>query len=332
MRLLAVFVLAMLSGCSSLYRAQPDKTPLEMPLEFVSHLPACKTGQSWVELLGSPILVKLIEKAELQNLSLAELSARVREAEANAIVTQVTILPRLDSESASNFEHRYGDRSLREDGTTNERNTGTINTAIRASWEVPLFGRAESVNQQAAAGILLAKADLEAARFTVRSEIASSYTQMINAQKRLKIVTQISELQQRNAELVFTRYNNQIASKFDVARANQSLARSQVVIPQIEQDANVARLRLTTLLGSTQLPQELFQLSDHPKIPNTAISHAPADLLRLRPDIRRAEAAVLQQAAELGIAKANIFPRLTLGGGPDGHNEYTRKTTDSRFC
>ncbi|MCA3269776.1 MAG: TolC family protein, partial [Thalassospira sp.] len=222
--------------------------------------------------------------------------------------------PRLDAQAGASTQRQFGNRTTRDDGSPERANTGTYSIGPKANWEVPLFGRTEAVRQSATADNVIAKEDVEAARLAVRADIAQAYIALRTAQQRLIVIQQIADLQKRTAALTLIRQRNDLASAFDVARAEQSAAQSEALIPQAQEAVNRAKLRTMVLLGTTAPDARLDIPANLPALPDAALPSTPADLLRLRPDIRRAEAAVLKQAGELGIARADVYPRLTLEG------------------
>ena len=314
MRLFCVVCLTIsISGCSALNKPAPEAVQT-LPDAFVYRLPQQASQQTWIEAINDPLLTELIAKAELENLPLAELQARVREAEAQATVETARLLPRLDGEAAASTQRQLGNRTTRDDGSSERANTGSYSIGPKASWEVPLFGRSQAVRQLAIADSVIAKEDVEAARLSVRADIARAYVALRTAQQRLNVIQQIADLQKRIATLTRIRQQSDLASAFDVARAEQSAAQSEIFIPQAQETVNRAKLSIMVLLGSTAPDARLDIPGNLPALPDAALPSTPANLLRLRPDIRRAEAAVLKQAGALGIARADLYPRLTLEG------------------
>lgn len=321
-RTLFLWMALILAGCAVLEKPLPDKAQV-LPESFVFNLPqTVSSGQSWSETLNDPLLSELLDKAELQNLTLARLLARVEEAEALAQVENASLLPQINGQTGVNVERKLGKLPSREPlGEENQppakRSSGTYNVGVRASWEVPLFGRAKSVKQATEAAIAISKEDLEAARLSLRAEIATTYVELRAAQQQLEVVSGIAKVQDRVVELIALRRANELASDFDVARAEQSAAQSRTFLPQAQDQVNQTLLRLSILLGQSAIDPRLKQLGALPTVdslPVPSITSTPANLLRLRPDIRRAEYAVLQETGRLGIAKADVYPSLTLEG------------------
>ena len=321
-RTFSLLMALILAGCAVLNKPLPDKTQM-LPESFVFNLPSTISAeQSWSEALNDPLLNELIDKAELRNLTLARLIARVEETEALARVENASLLPQLNGQTGVSVERKVGKLPARE--PTGEegqppakRSSGTYNVGVKASWEVPLFGRAKGVKQATEAAIAISKEDLEAARLSVHAEIATTYVELRAAQQLLQVVSGIAKAQDRVVELTASRRANELASDFDVARAEQSAAQSRTFLPQAQDQVNQALLRLSILLGQSAIEPQLKQPGSLPALdalPVPSIPSTPADLLRLRPDIRRAEYTVLQETGRLGIAKADVYPSLTLEG------------------
>ena len=314
-RTFSLLMALILAGCAVLDKPLPDKTQI-LPGSFVFNLPqTVSSAQSWSEALNDPLLNELIDKAELQNLTLWRILARVEEAEAIAQAENTSLLPQLNGQAGVNVERKLGKLSAGEEGVaTAKRSSGTYNVGVKASWEVPLFGRAKNLKQAAEASIAINREDLEAARLSVRAEIAAAYIELRAAQQKLQVVSSLAKEQDRVVKLIELRRTNELASDFDVARAEQSAAQTRTFLPQAQNQVNQALPRLSVLLGQSVIDQRLKEHGTLPALPATSITATPADLLRLRPDIRRAEHSVLQEAGRLGIAKADMYPSLTLEG------------------
>jgi len=319
MRLLTPIIISVaLTGCSLLHKQLPvpDKS---VPDKFIYGLQATQPpqkSQSWLAALHDPLLADLIAKAERQNLGLAELKARLVEAEATQTIDTSTLLPRLDGQASADINHRLGRKETNINPSTTQqgRTSGTYTLAAKASWEVPLFGRYQSVVDGAKANVALAEEDIKAAQLILRAEIASAYIQLRTAQQRQQLIKWITDIQDQLVKLTKVRLINELASAFDLARAEQSATQTKAQLPQTLEDEALAKLRLMALLGQTTMDARLDKPDNLPAPSTVNINITPANLLRLRPDVRRAEAAVLRQSAELGVAKADVFPRLTLEG------------------
>jgi NodT family efflux transporter outer membrane factor (OMF) lipoprotein len=313
MRLFCLLLLTIsISGCAALNKPAPEVAQT-MPDAFIYRFPDV-SQRTWIEALNDPLLAELIAKADLNNLSLAALQARVREAEAEATVETSRLLPRLDVQAGATIQRQLGKRSTRDDGSRERATTGSYSIGQKASWEIPLFGRTEAVEQSTTADIVIAKEDVEAARLSVRADIAQAYIALRTAQQRLIVIQQIADLQKRTVALTLIRQRNDLASAFDIARAQQSAAQSEALIPQAQEVVNRAKLSIMVLLGTNAPDTRLDIPGNLPALPEAVLPTTPATLLRLRPDIRRAEASVLKQAGALGIARADVYPRLTLEG------------------
>jgi len=176
-----------------------------------------------------------------------------------------------------------------------------------------VFGRAESERRVIAGNAGLAAADLAAARVVVVAEVVRQYLALRAAQAQAALDADLVAAAQRRVALTAVRIKQDLAAPeagdaaaaaLDSARAEASAAPAAIA---------VARQQLAVLLGEAEPDSMLTAVAPVPAPPTATAVLPPADLLRTRPDIQRAEAAVLRAAGELGIARADLYPRLALG-------------------
>ena len=185
-----------------------------------------------------------------------------------------------------------------------------------AAWELDIFGGTRR-------SIEAATANLEAAAdarlnilVTATAEVALSYIDLRGFQERIAIAQRNLKAQQHSADLTRQRFQGGLVSGLDVANAEAQVASTAAQIPSLEQSARQAIYSLSLLLGLEPgvLLDELSPPGGIPAAPPAVPVGVPSELLRRRPDIRQAEALIHAATAQIGVATADLFPRLSLTG------------------
>ena len=182
-------------------------------------------------------------------------------------------------------------------------------------WELDLFGRVRRGVEAAGAEADAAVAGLRDAQVLVAAEVARNYVELRGAQKRLSVARTNLGYQQDTLDLTRVRLELGRGTELDVASAAARLAATEATIPPLAAAETIAGNRLAVLLGQRPgtLDDELVPREIAPHLTTIAVD-SPAALLKRRPDIRAAERELAAATARIGVAKADLFPRLTLSG------------------
>jgi len=255
--------------------------------------------RSWWRAFGDSELDRLVERALAENLSLQQAAYRVRAARALAERSSAARKPEV---GAHTFAEPAPDSSA-----------SYFQAGFDAKWEFGLFGRDESNARIAEADLGLAEVDADAARVTVVAEVARVYVEMRAAERRLALMTQLADASRRKHTLIATRERLRLASASDTAGSAAELASAEAALAEPRVAVERSRAELAVLLGQDP-PLAIDAAAAPPSLGAFALDTAPADLVRTRPEIRKAELEILKAAGELGIAHADLYPRLALGG------------------
>ncbi|MEJ2167510.1 MAG: TolC family protein, partial [Desulfobacterales bacterium] len=187
---------------------------------------------------------------------------------------------------------------------------------MRASWELDFWGKFQRAIEAAEMSLFSSVAAYDSALVSLTANVASNYVSICTLKERLKIAEENAEIQQESLEIARARYSAGAAGERDVQEAVSQLRATQATIPQLETSLQQTRNALAILLGKT--PAELAgRLAGPCPIPSTPPQVAvgiPVDLLRRRPDIRQAEYQAAAQSAQIGYAKAQLYPAFSLTG------------------
>jgi NodT family efflux transporter outer membrane factor (OMF) lipoprotein len=275
---------------------------------------------AWWDVFGDPTLGTLIDTAYRQNLDLRTAATRVLQAEAQRNITAGNLFPQTQNFQAS-YLHGQITRNIAVASIPGFAVFGPPNivnlwnTGFNASWELDFWGRLRRNVESANAQLDSSVENYRAALVTLVAEVATAYVQIRTFQQRIAYARQNAELQRGSLGIAEARLREGAAPALDVEQARANLAQTEATIPPLVVSLRQANNRLCVLLG--QPPEDLLRSINEGAIPTAPPEVAvgiPADLLRRRPDVRRAMAAAAAQSAQIGVAEADFYPRVAVSG------------------
>ena len=293
----------------------------------------------WWQSLNDRELNSLVERALKSNLDLDIALTRLEEARAAEFAVSGGTLPYLEGSAAaargsgSNSVKGRISSPLNAASNTTGLHEITEIMGFDAGWELDLFGRFRRQLEAAAADTQAAAEYHNAALITIIAEVARTYVELRTTQARLDIARENLGVAQQTLDAVTQRFNLGITNELDVALAQRQTASQRATIAPLEDQAADAERRLAVLLNlpPEALHAELRQSSPLPSLPAQIAVGLPADLLRRRPDIRQAERRLAAENARIGVATADLYPRVavTAGFGFEGQGLGRNPTTES---
>lgn len=278
-------------------------------------------GQWWKN-FNDPTLDKLIETAYAQNLTLQLAGLRVYEARAILGYATGTLYPQVQgiNGTASNIEISENSDPISNlppaVGSLVDTRFDRYALSFDAAWELDFWGKFRRGVESADAHMAATIATYDDILVTLSGEVATAYIVLRTLEERLAYARNNVAIQQRSLQIADVRHRNQLVSELDVQLARSLSETTQSTIPLLETSIDRTRLALSLLLGMP--PSDLSDIISGPgaipQAPEAVAVGIPADLLRRRPDIRRHEMQAAAQSARIGIAKADFYPALRLGG------------------
>ncbi|HON39250.1 MAG TPA: efflux transporter outer membrane subunit [Deltaproteobacteria bacterium] len=258
----------------------------------------------WWETFQDPVLTSLIDRAVKGNLDLKEASARVREARARRTAAGAGLLPALDS--TASFQ-RSGD---------SESARNLYSAGFDARWEIDLFGGVRRSVEAADADLQAASEAMNDTLVTLSAEVALNYVEVRTFQSRLETAEANLALQQETYRIEQSLAQAGLSDALALQRARSNLESTRALIPSLRASLEEAKNRLAVLLGEHPgaVHKKLALHGPVPLVPPAISIDAPADILRHRPDVRQAERELAAQSARVGVAMAELYPRITLNG------------------
>lgn len=268
-------------------------------------------GQWWRQ-LGSDELTALSARLLLQNLSLAESRQRIVVARAARGIADAERLPQLQGD-AGYLRAGTGERSLDFQGPPPGRQVEVYAAGVTAGWELDLWGRVRRLVEAADADIDVRVEDYRAAAVALLGELARAYVDASTQHQRLQATTRLIELQRQTVTLLQSRLDAGNGARLDVEQARRELATTAAQVPTLQLALAAAENRVAVLVG--ERPTDgLVQASAALQLPPAIGLGLPADLLSRRPDVRARERSLAAAVARIGVAEAERYPRLSLGG------------------
>ncbi|MGY2378044.1 efflux transporter outer membrane subunit [Pseudomonas sp. SDO524_S393] len=282
--------------------------------QFAEREAAQATNQRWWTQFGSPQLNRLVDQARRDSFDVAAAIARVRQAQASAVIAGAPLLPEVKFNLTASRERLLrGSGNSDLNATQSNRTVNSYDANLSASYEVDFWGGRAAARDSALHSLRASEFDQATVELTLLGNVADRYAQTLAARQR----QQIAELNLANArnvlELVQTRYAAGSATALELAQQKSLVASQQRQLPLIQQLAEESLITLAALLGQ---PVQALQLDDEPFQALTWPSigpGVPSQLLSRRPDIAQAEAQLAAASADVTVARAAMLPTFTLG-------------------
>ncbi|MFQ5993151.1 MAG: efflux transporter outer membrane subunit, partial [Nitrospiraceae bacterium] len=271
--------------------------------------------RDWWTVFNDPVLDFLVATAYKQNLTLRAAGVRILQARAVLGLSVANQYPEQEVR-ASYTRVTLSENTSPTGSPPGETDFNVYQLGFDASWELDFWGRfrrgVESSNADLGASI----ANYDDILVSLVAEVAATYVQIRTFEERLKFARANVKVQERSFRIADVRFRNGAVTELDVQEAKGSLRNTQALIPELERGLRQAQNALSVLLGMP--PQDLRDILGGPmRIPTAPPDVAvgvPAELLRRRPDIRRAEREAAAQSAQIGVAVADLYPRLSILG------------------
>jgi multidrug efflux system outer membrane protein len=341
----------LLAGCSMGPNYQRPFVQLPETFHAPEPLPTAEAASfadlTWWQVFRDEDLQRLITTALEQNYDLREAVARVEMAQANLGITRSDQFPQASASGDVQFTRlsRNGAFPLSPDLVPSQNRTWGQAQLNLLSFEVDLWGRLRRATEAARANLLSAEENRKAVITTLVSNVATQYFALREFDAQLAIARQTLATRQETLSLTTSRRNYGIATELDVKQAEQLVDTASVTISKVQQQIEQTENQITLLLGEN--PSGITRKGNfdentlHPEVP----AGLPSSLLERRPDIRAAEQNLIAANADIGVAKAAYFPRLSLSGliggqstqlsslfnGPNGSWSFVPQVTQPIF-
>jgi NodT family efflux transporter outer membrane factor (OMF) lipoprotein len=276
----------------------------------------------WWAVFDDPVLNHLIDDTYRQNLTLRQAGQRVLEARAQLGIATGNLFPQLQQVRGSFTQTALSleDANVRivtpEGVASLKRFYPTWNFPVGAlSWEIDFWGRFRRAIEANADNLDASVANYQDVLVTLFSDVAASYVAVRTLEKQIEYTKTNADLQRQTLKIVEARFKAGTVTGVDLHQARSTLEQTESQVPELEIALRQTHNHLCVLLGIP--PEDLRAKLGTAKIPTAPPEVAvgiPADLLRRRPDVRRAERQAAAQSEQIGIAEADFYPAIFING------------------
>jgi multidrug efflux system outer membrane protein len=305
--------LLILAGCAvgPNYKTPKTAVPTAFANGAQTNMSAGNAVVSWWRGFDDPKLNQLVDLALTNNYDLRIATATLREARALHRQTQFDLLPAVNG--VADYNRTLFSKDFQPGVSRKNRQIELYDAGFDAAWELDFFGRVRRSVEATAAEVQVAVADRRAVQVSLISEMARNYFELRGAQNELAVAQRNADNQRETLKITQARSDGGRGTDLDVARARAQLNSTLAAIPPLEAAVARAIHRLSVLTGQqpTALVAELKEPAPMPALPALVAISNPEALLRRRPDVRAAEQTLAAATARIGIATADLFPRVT---------------------
>jgi NodT family efflux transporter outer membrane factor (OMF) lipoprotein len=268
----------------------------------------------WWRTLNDPVLDELIETARRENNNLRIAGLRVLESQARLNIAVGNKYPQ--QQVLAGDITAIGVSETAANSATTDTSFTEFNVGASVVWEIDFWGRFRRGIEAADADLLASIASYDDAMVLVTAQVADVYALIRATEEQLRLANESYEIQKRSYEITEILFRNGSSSELDALQAKTQLLGTAAVIPSLETSLRQLKNALSVLLGRT--PGDMTDIlkgeGKLPDIPESISVDIPANMLRQRPDVRRAELQALAQNARVGVAQADLYPSFTLTG------------------
>ncbi len=274
----------------------------------------------WWAVFNDPVLDNLVVEARRENIPLKVAGLRVLEARAQLGFVRGHLWPQQQQ-----IQGRYSRNQISSNAFPFSEfgnvpgfrfNYDDWSLGAQLAWELDFWGRFRRMIEMAEANVQAEQEACRAAAVLLVAETATTYLQLRSAEERLAFARTNVDLQKKTVKIVQARVDQGVASMLDLHQAQAILAVTESMIPMLETLHRVSENRLSTLMAMP--PQDLKAIlggtGQIPQTPPEIALGIPADLLRRRPDVRKAERMAAAQCAKIGVAESELYPHIAITG------------------
>ena len=309
-----------LGACALGPNYKPPTPPAGASAPFVAGSPAetspAAVPDAWWRLYDDPVLDQLIGQAFNANEDLQTAEANLAASRAILEGTRSALLPQTNIAAGAVYGRDPKTDEILELGGHKPRTIWLFDSMLDVSYELDLFGHVRRSIEAARDNAQAVAAARDALRVTIAAETARAYGQICTLGEQINVAGESLALANRQQQIVQSQLDAGAGSQFDVVRASVLVAQAQAALPPLQGERQAALFELAALLGDTpeNAPVRVENCVQPPRLNMPMPVGDGAALLQRRPDIREADRQLAVALANVGVATADLFPRVTLSG------------------
>jgi len=268
----------------------------------------------WKSYYKDPMLVSLIEKALVKNNEVLIAIKSMEQLDLTYKQAKLSLLPTLDFDAGASRSYQSKNSlngSLSAQFTSKDY-LDDYSANLRLSWEADIWGKAAMQKRDAKAGYFAQKENLSALKTRIIVQVAQSYYNLLGLDEQLKIAQKNIDLSNSTLSMMQMQYNSGLISSLALYQTEAQKKTAELLVPLAEANIAVQENALQILCG--EYPDSITRAGnlDAAELNVALPSGVPAALLSRRPDVKAAEYAVMSANAKTGLAKATMYPTLSL--------------------
>jgi len=293
---------------------QPAQAPFVSTARSNAFVPQEPPAQWW-RLFNAPALDRLVDEALTANTDLRVAAANLAQARAVLRESRAARLPTTSVGASAGYSRTPG-ATFGAAGAGTAFETDTYNVGLDVAYQLDLFGRIRRTIEASRADVEAQQATYDLTRVTVAAETTRAYADVCSAGRRIAAARESLRVQERTFDLTRRLFEGGRGTALDTSRAGALLEQIRADIPTLEGERTSALFRLAVLTGRppANVPAEIAGCAVPPSLGSAIPVGDGASLLARRPDIRAAERRLAAATARIGVATADLYPSISLGG------------------
>lgn len=308
-------LLMALNGC---HQVGPDyKTPQNTGTGNWNHQPGNEPlPVAWWSIFNDAQLSRLVQWAVASNLDLQLATARMQQSRAALGMRDATLTPDLNLDASYQRQRATSIGSMDPSGKNGDADFNNWRGGFSTAWELDMWGKLRRESESARAGFAASEENRRAVLTSITAEIARDYLRLRATQKLREIAEENRATAVHTLQLTQNRYQNGAGNQLDIDQAQVQLDRVEALLPELADQQNRLINAISLLLGERPGPLKaaLSPPAPLPFLTRPLPMGMPSELALRRPDIREAAQRLHQATADIGVATADYYPRITLTG------------------
>jgi multidrug efflux system outer membrane protein len=306
-------VLLLFAGCA--VGPNYKRPAVNLPTDYRAAAPAQSDSaaslgnEKWWEVYQDPVLAQLIHTALQQNYDARIAATRVLEAQAQLGITRANQFPSASVGAGVSSQQNAKVSNLFPAYQVNE---GQLNLSV--IWNLDFWGKYRRQTEEARAQLLATKWGQQAVISSLVANVATAYFELRALDAELEIAKSTLGSRQQSLQLTRVLETHGSASDLDVSQSEQLVYTASETIPDLERQIEQQENALSILLGENPGSVRRGNTLTQQPVPDNVPAGLPSELLERRPDVREAEANMMAANAQIGVAKASLFPSISLTG------------------
>ncbi|CAI1025449.1 Outer membrane protein oprM precursor [Serratia proteamaculans] len=308
-------LLMALTGCQ---QVGPNYTPPQntLPGDWNKQSGNKPVPVAWWSIFNDAQLSRLVQQAAANNLDLQLATARMQQSRTALGIADAALTPDLNLDASYQRQRATSVGSMDPSGKNGEADFNHWRGGFSTAWELDMWGKLRRASESARAGFAASEENRRAVLTSVTAEVASDYLRLRATQKLQAIAEENRATALRTLQLTQNRYQNGAGNQLDIDQAQVQLDRVEALLPELADQQNRLINAIGLLLGERpgSLRATLSPSAPLPFLTRPLPMGMPSELALRRPDIREAGQRLRQATAEIGVATADYYPRITLTG------------------